>query len=100
MTGTTQDKSKVEISQNVVAFSEDMNFTNTRLFLAQTRNKVSMYKIHIVVGGLLVAFSKVMMNEINAGTSLIDNFKSLRFLHSIQNQVGIDVEQRRGEFVM
>ena len=58
-----------------------------------------MYKIHMV-GGLLVAFSKVMMNEINAGTSLIDNFKSLRFLHSIQNQVGIDVEQRCGEFVM
>ena len=28
LTGTTQDKSKVEISQNFVAFSEYMNFTN------------------------------------------------------------------------
>ena len=27
LTGTTLDKSKVEISQNCVAFSEDMNFT-------------------------------------------------------------------------
>ena len=28
LTGTTQDKSKVEISQNFVAFSEYMNFNN------------------------------------------------------------------------
>ena len=27
LSGTTQDKSKVKISQNVVAFSEYMNFT-------------------------------------------------------------------------
>ena len=47
-----------------------------------------------------MAFSKVMMNEINAGTSLIGNSKSLRFLHLIQNQVRIDVEQRHREFVM
>ena len=31
LTGTTQDKSKVEISQNLVAFSEYMNFTYFKL---------------------------------------------------------------------
>ena len=30
MTGTTEDKNKVEISQNFVAFSEYMNFKETR----------------------------------------------------------------------
>ena len=31
LTGTTQDKSKVEISQNFVAFSEYMNFTKDQI---------------------------------------------------------------------
>ena len=39
LTGTTQDKSKVKISQNFVAFSEYINFTCKYLSSTQTRLK-------------------------------------------------------------
>ena len=49
LTGTTQDKSTVEISQNFVAFSECMNFITNHMYLSVVNFSVRVYKFRIIV---------------------------------------------------